>query len=379
MSVEVKKYLPENTAPEQFMRPPTEPFREQVIPLCQELETRINDRASEIVINRGRVGRTIRKILGISDLPISPGLQLGTELEIFLFSSRSTPHQDAEKKRGNPNYARKHLNAVEDMSKAVAGSPYAEGLGDVISSDVTLWRISMEIRTKPGGVDNYLMAMDRIREWFQRNGASGGVHPVIYSQHIHFSLVDRARIRNLFTSSSWGRNVEVGLIDTYSRSNPLVLLPEEVERDYGRDIGLYNGVKKKGGRSLVDPERIEARMNNSEYAFDPYLNLLVNLLGVYRALAAENRVQLVEFHKGVSVNADYGEPRYYFQIGKKHRSYEREVEGLTNDSVLQQLLPANLLSRLPFVYQDYWNISSGETSVQAAREAAQGLIIDQAA
>lgn len=354
MFSEVVKYRPENIQPDEFMRPPTEVFQPAVKDLCLGMEDRINTRLTEIV--RPQVFPSLQ-------------LRMGSELELLLFSGFSNPPEDDKKnKMTNPNYTRSHVDTVRRIVAELVEPQADGGLGEILSPDVTLSTLFMEIRTLPGDVANYMVAMDKVQKWFQDKGKQHHVLPTVFSQHIHFSATEANGKNNFLTPSNLD-GIGNAMLDTSNRAFPLVRLPENVESKYPTAMAVdYAGILHKG--SLLDhkePYRLEARIGNSEYAFDPSLNLLVDLIGLYRGLINDPQSEAT-LQTGVS------EPtRQLFIQGAAHMDWATKVENLVKDPELPKYIPSPLLGNLKTVLESYWKLSRGQMTVAQARSIAETI------
>ena len=366
------RFLPDNIAPDQFMRAPTEGFEEQFIQASYELEARINELAACSLIERALIFRK-----PLSALRRKPTLNIGSELEILLFSKKSTPHMDAEKlRRENPNYSSEHRKRLGEIGRDVTLSVKHGGLGDAITPAVDLESLMLEVRTQPGTVAEYTVAISQIQAWFRAQGNKKGINPAIFSQHFHFSLTDSIDEQNLLKDDKNYKAVHVGVTDTYHRAIPLLRLPEEFTKDQLGDgswsytIGSSgDGVIKtgEGGRNNTGPTRIECRVNSSEHADDPYLNLFVNLLGVYRGLSAKDDPDaLSEGYRMFDTGYD-GFP--YFKLGGRYDiTFTQAMARLPEDPALKTALPGDSVDKLHKILQSYPGYFSGENNSRPSKK-----------
>jgi hypothetical protein len=354
---EAIKFRPENTLPQDFMRPPTEPLRLPVAVHALLQEEAINQEAEALtgLIVPGERPRSI--------------LRIGSELEFLLFSDESVPHEDVEKDDDvNPNYSLKHMLNVRRLALRMRKSAEEGGLKDVLHDDGDVDRIFMEIRTSPSDASGYMQSMDRITQWFQENASGFHIRPVVWSQHLHLSLHDEITDRNLFSSLKLTNIVKKGIVDIYHRALPMLRLPENVEDEVVSEIGGPTGVLEKGDGWESGPIRLEGRMTNSDYAADPYVNLLFHLIGFKRGL--QNRHDHQAIDRDYPLDATESLDDAYFTIGEGHTTFQEALKHMQDDPVLRDELPEELLMGLHDTAQTYWDVSSGQLSASEAREMA---------
>ena len=382
MTREFVKYLPHNTRPEEFMRPPTEASQRLTIGVCREMETEINQRATSLlptselrpVKRRLRLRRSRHHSEPLNS-PISPGLKVGSEIELLIFSPDSVPHLDKMKpQEKNPNYTKEHMDIVADIAHSVGLPTKKGGLTEALQRDITRKRIFMEIRTQPGSVEDYIAAMQKIKDWFQKAGKDANVHPVVFSQHLHLSVTGHAGNTNLLgAETDEMRSTYKGIVDIYHRAFPFLMLPENFDGDPLHIGTVGEAIYIKGRKNKPDnPLRIEGRLNSSEYAIDPYLNLLVHLVGIYRGLSAASHPEtldedypLLHMRDGISPHE-----KPFFTIGEGHPERDETLCRMLTDPVLQEHLPPDLINGLVKVFQGYPDISRGITTAADSRKAA---------
>ena len=382
--VESHRFLPVNTAPEQFMRPPTESLDRTFIDASIELEAKINRLAAESTVPGQEVLSSRRPLCSIKYRPI---LNIGSELEIFLFSNKSTPHADdlLTSTGTNPNYFPRHMKLLREIRDAIILPAKEGGLGEIIMPKADLDSLMLEVRTPPGTVDQYVRAISQIQAWLSTKSAAKGINPAIYSQHFHFSLTDPTEEQNLLKDAKHYDAVHAGVVDIYHRAIPLLRLPEEFDEAttpmgetpyrYGRLYGIHKtGIEGERDERKFGTTRIECRVNSSEYAHDPYLNLFIHLLGVYRGLnAKDNPSSLHDDYRIPCTASSNGRP--YFEFGGPNGiAYEEAMAHITEDSVLNTALPKETVGKIHQVIQIYPDISAGKVTLTQAREAASVLL-----
>lgn len=357
---EVVKYSAENTGIEYFMRPPTESLGADLMDACTLIEQKIN-----------KVGERVAYTLASTE--IKPNLSIGSEIELLLFSQDFDPsihrYGNADDEKVNPNYSRKHLKAVREIMGGIHKTTRKGGIADVLYAEcpTLVRRIFAEVRTRPSDVLGYSTAMSSLQSYFQRRG--GMTRPVVHSQHFHCSLTSASGF-NLLCSDRVVLAIKKGIIDSYQRFLPLVMLPEEVEEENQKSVGLDSGVRLRG--SLYGhgyPRRIEGRLSSSEYMFDPYVNLLVHLIGVARGLEHTFSITDIDADRKLQFSDDYDV--YYFTTGANITNYQDEIGRMMNDPVLPQFLNRDLIQKLAEKAQLYWDISKGNISVADARHVGK--------
>jgi hypothetical protein len=366
------KFLAVNIRPTQFLRPPTESLQ---IPYS------VNARLQEDAINSAAI-ITAKHAPELSQrsLLVAPKLQVASDIEIILFSNQSTPGEDnGKKEENNPNYTRTHLQAVSEFNQLLRTSRTHGGLKEVLYDDGEYpGRISTEIRTIPTDVMGYIKSIAQIGEWFRSKAGKYGINPAIWSQHLHLSLVDPSSGVNLLEDDLIRETVGKGIVDIYHRAIPLLNLPEGTNNTDSYAISVANdiGVLTKGGyrssNGYPGPIRIEGRLNSSEFAADPILNLLMHLIGIKRGL----------MHIGDHTKIDEDYPLMnsgslqdaYFTFGQGYTTFQNALERLLTDEVLSQEIPHELLSNTHKIIQVYPQISQGELTLSAARERAYDIV-----
>lgn len=345
MSSEVVRYARENITPDEFMRPPTEAYRSEIDSLNLDLGKRIN-----------RILESEQRALN------KPSLRIGSEIELLMFSSESDPAQDLKKHdKLNPNYSGVHLTKVRKLMSDLVDHGSKYNLRDIIESRINVDRIFGEIRTKPTTVGNYITSMDRLKHWMQKKSGELGISPVVYSQHFHFSMAGFGGTNNVLRNEVLGEVVAQSMLSVYSRSLAMTNLPEDVEGDpqyyeVDRLAVLYKGKK----RSIVDPLRLEGRMNSHSYAFDPHLNLLINQIGLYNGLLLAYSLKKIFRRMPDAV--------YDFTIGRGYTSWPSELESLVNNRKIEQYIPRGLLEKIQNTLKYYWQISTNELTLRDARD-----------
>lgn len=362
---DILKFRPENTAPAQFMRPPTEAFHAALTTASFLHEGGINETAR----------KASRRLSSTRGEAFTPTLRIGSELEVLLFSADSVPHEDRERSTAqNPNYSPKHTERITQLKGDLRANSQDGGLTDVLYDEGAFEKLFMEIRTKPTDVAVYNESMSQIQEWMQVHTEKLGIHPVIWSQHFHLSLTDNETGHNLLLYPPALKAARKGMIDIYHRALPLLRLPENVEDAPVVEMGTTRrGVRIKGEDSATDPQRLEGRMNNSDYAFDPHVNLLYNLIGMKRGLEhiADTDAIDADFPLG---NHLFGEQLPYFLVGRPHTEYNTAILRAIDDQVLQDQLPQKLHEGLLAAIAPYWDISTGKTEVSTARNRAYDIV-----
>lgn len=344
--VDVIKYKPENTTAEQFMRPPTE-----------GLGPVLFDTA---LLHEEQVNKFIRdQSPGIAT---PPRFQVGTELELIFFADGFVPEahsdedkKDSEKVKLNPNYRKDHEAQVRRLVRGLTGFRGKRGIFYPYDRS-TIWNISCELRTKPGDVTFYGDATAQIRDFIATN--AGDMHPVVHSQHFHLSLAN-GRGYNVLSerNSALTDAVRKGIVDTYRRFLPLLLLPEELEREFPLPTdGVIVKRNRNNGRNL---RRVEGRLASSEYMFDPNLNILVHVLGIARGL------EHIDDPEGLFEDGKYPPNYHHLTIGGD--SYQRALKGMASDEILRQYLPGALIDGLVSRASMNVDISRGVKTVAEVR------------
>jgi hypothetical protein len=362
MSEKYSKFRPNNITPDQFMRPPTEAVRLPIAVNALLQEDQINTLAAQVA------RRSVFK-------RAAPKLQTGTELELFLFSDKSKPAVDLYKSTSsNPNYTSQHKRAFEGLTSLMFQPNSQGGLRDILyDGGDHFGSIGIEIRTKPQDVNGYFDAISQVSDWFRKNAGQFGINPVVWSQHLHLSLGDPTSGVNLLEDRAKRYIIGKGIVDMYHRAIPLLRLPENIEGEHFVMSYSGSGINTKGGFSFESgPRRIEGRVNNSDYASDPYLNLLMNLIGVKRGL------RYITDHR--KIDADYqltntDVPEHAsFPIGGGRTSVSGTLRHLERDKVLAEELPHDLLWNLHRIASSYSAISEGTLGVEEARWRAYDIV-----
>ncbi len=313
MPSEIKKFNPENIGPENLFRPPTAVVHDELKYLITQVDLALR-------------GEKKHKRL----------LQVGTELEMFFFSPDMDP-VDAEAQYGesdqNPNYDPWHRRKIEELEKfgtSLLKNPHRF----MFTSD--LGRIFLEFRTAPQSAKEYLKTIEMFGNRLRRQCERLRVWPVVHSQHIHVSLVDRRNATTIIPSDkpvkSW-----------FSKVSPLVLLPEEWgSRDYRPHWVRSNGIKPNGVNDLSHPE---FRMLSSEYANDPVLNLLLSLKTMYEGCLGKG---------GITPHV-YG------------REYQQSAIEMGNDPDLIDFFGQSTLATLARITSQYPAVSRREITIDQVR------------
>ena len=370
--MEAKKYLPLNTAPGEFMRPPTEPLDKRIIGVCLDLEKKIN-----------------KELKGFGGRIFHPRLRIGSEVELNLFSDTFDPGKHTKDiVDNNPNYTKKHTRRVKRLLTNLLLRSFLNNRLWAMDP-VTIgkeYRIFTELRTSTGDVNNYVKSMRWIRKYFQKRTPKRHINPVVHSEHIHMSFTSKFRGINVVKNPDSRFAIQMGIVDAYRRMFALVRLPEEIAAKYswGDYIKILHGydVRENGedeGKIMprMNPPRIEGRINNSEYAFDPYLNLLVQLVGVYRGLKyVSDRTKInSDYHHGNNA-ADYNRLNGSFGTNIYANHFDAAYAFL-DDPVVTDLLGKELVNDIFDTIVSYSRLSEGRQGVAEVRSDRQKKMNDK--
>lgn len=245
---EFHKYNPANMAPELLLEPPTQAVAAETRYLSLQL-------AKEICAT-------------------SEKLRLGTELEIIFFSPDADPlvaYQRPNSK--NPNYQIPHQDKMRELEKwANNRRSLAEGPHTKQS------RLCVEFRTRPADIRNYFSRVNTLRDAIQTECRQLEVLPVVHSQHIHVSILDKDGVNPVEKAPY--RSLEYATQKDFRQVLPLILLPEEIYQHWS-----LSPVNIKGQRqNRRDLSRLEFRKLSSEWACDPSLNALLSLRALKECL-----------------------------------------------------------------------------------------------
>jgi hypothetical protein len=351
--VEALKNRPENITPEHFMSSPTEAFSPWFNTLSLCLEDEINRSARDIAHDP------------------SINLQIGSELEFHLFSKDFCPHlHDKYSRTDNPNYSEEHFSQLAHLKEKMLTPRFEGGLGDILCESegetVTLLKNFMEIRTAPGSVEDFLEYMGELKSWMQKETEQRDINPVVYSQHIHFSL--RGKTNLLQDTNGEADFMKKAMLNVYQRTLPLIRLPEEIESNgpivYSRANIRTNG--RPSDPNGPNPIRIEARINNSEYAFDPSLNLLIHLIGMQQGLFYSTQELGWD-----EIGSDFPlHNPYLLKIYGSHINIEQALDRLPEDKIMQEYLPQEVLYGIKDIVKCYREVSEGRMSVAVLKKIA---------
>ena len=366
--IESRRYGQGNIKPNNFMSPPTEGLWLPIDVLVLEQEKEINVQAGKIVRERK---------LSTRQNPCEPTLRVGSELEIILFSNKVDPYTGYKiHKSRNYNYGDEHLDSMKRFRKAMAKPEDEGGLGSTITGEgVYVGSLTTEIRTPPSTTEVYLQQINRIKRWVQENAGKYDIDPTIMSQHFHMSLVDQYSGDNLLTDDQLREVVMKGLFDIYHRGLPFLRLPELIEGELVYDMNgrEKKGVREKGLDSPQNPLRLEGRMNNSDYAADPSLNLLFNLVGFRRGLEHYDKHQLIDQDNPLG---DTDIPSVAgFRFGHGITTYQQTLDEFFLDEVIAATFPKSILDVLYKTGSMYPAISQGYLSLIEAREKVNKSLI----
>jgi hypothetical protein len=360
--LEARPYNPDNTQATEFMRPATEPYQQSIKALTQQTAQRIQEKAA---------GRYV-ELFGEDTLDAStaPDVRVGSEVELLIFSEKSDPYEDKRKHDyDNPNYRSGHLRKVRGIAESIVMPAKKGGLEGIVHQEVDRKRIFMETRITPSTIGEFEEKANIFQAWMQYVGIGDRLHPVVHSQHYHISMTSADGGVNLLEDPATMAAVQAGLTDTYHRALPLVRIPEHLEHGHSRSIGLSHGVRIKD-----NPLRVEARVNASEYAFDPYLNLLVALTGVERGLDHIGKIDQIDEDKPMDRSTHYsynGNTKYslpYFYAGG---SYEKTLGSVLTDPVIDTVMPREILIGIHEVLQSSIDIAERRTTVAEVRERTE--------
>ena len=246
-----KKYNPSNTLPEYFLRPPTSFLQDEFIEAAGNATADLNEHGCKIplIVSKRRVS-----------------LLIGTELEVYFFPRNVDPTEPQSSFQESSCYKDKHLRKVEAVSYDSRLHSLIPGISDVEK----ISRLGIEFRTPPGDLGRYIDCIENIRNALSRRCNDDGLNPVVHSQHIHISVFSNSK--NLIDSS---RAKPKNLKNELDRTAITQLLPEEFYEINSRPA-RYNGSTNILNRN---PVRLEIRRLSSEYACDPFMNVLTALAG----------------------------------------------------------------------------------------------------
>ena len=354
--MEVRKYQPDNITPDEFMRPPTEPVDRKLKEIALHLEGNINALAAKVAekYNKNK-----------------PVLKVGTELELLLFSSQFDPaiHRSESNSpdRPNPNYHDSHQDQVAALGEHMQSQ---QGLAGILQKEepVDYERLFLELRTKPVDVAGYISQMEKTRDYISAQAHKRGIHPVLHSQHIHLSLCNEPSVSNILWDIPVRSAVQRGILDTYRRAYALLNLPEEVAKPHNPAVNGNTAVKLNGMGTPSDPLRYEGRLNTSEYMFDPFMNLVINLIGVYRGLQLALDPQLLK-HPITLDQRSTGPDIFYYFLTTPFRvtPYAEVLSRTVQDPMLNEFLTPDVLKNVVSRMKSYEQITSGERRVSDVR------------
>lgn len=343
--MEVIKYQRENIQPELFMHPPTELFTEQVKSLGIGMEGKINAKLAED-----------------NSATSAPRLQIATEIEFLIFDASFDPSlyktiPPAE----NPNNYLLHKHNVQRFFSKMTNSESAGGLGTALCGGTTVDKVFAEIRTVPQSVDEYFNTMEKLQTYVSETSKKDEVLPVVYSQQFHMSAQAKDGTNNVFTDGKKQIQVSNGMLDTYYRALPLVRLPENLHAENSEMMIFGGGGVLLKGRNNTgrDPKRLEGRINNNDYAFDPYVNLLINLYGFYRGLTADENQ--LEIDSGVTV---YEGGVLGFHVGEGFTDWKSSVDKLNEDPKILEALPKDMIRKMTPILHKYPEVSKGDMTLE---------------
>ncbi len=232
--------------------------------------------------------------------------------------------------------------------------------------------ISTELRTVPSNVAEYIRQMDEVKDGIQRFGSQYSINPSVISQHFHMSLYDYTKGFNAFDDVTIKNAVHNGLIDIYRRAIPLLRPPEYVNSKnvYTMGEGIDCGIKWKDGWNNY-PVRIEGRMNNFGYGFDPYMNLVLNLAGIKRGLMYASNPEEIDKDDPLERNVSTGSP--YFRFGYGYPSYQELLAKFQKDPVMRELF-GDMADIIYSIYNIYPDISNKRYTNVEARGMAEQIL-----
>lgn len=362
--VEAVKYRQENIATEHLFSAPTEAFKPWFSTLALYLEDDINTRARNITEDG------------------SVKLRMGTELEFLMFSPQFDPlrHSQSEK-NGNPNYDKSHIQLVQQVIDDMFTPRDQGGLRELLYNSgekininngsrhyyISSQNIFMEIRTKPGTVQDYKENLEELQVWMKKEAEKKDIRPVVHSQHIHFSLFGEQA--NAFQINAQATNfVRKSTVDMYHRALPVLRLPEEIE-DGSEKHKNYSATDNFPHRTVITfngfgADRFEGRINNSEYAFDPYLNLVVHLLGIHRGLVYSKKpLGYTTLDRDYPLDSTTMQQDSTPWFSREKRDFNTALSHLTEDKVLNEYFPSEVIHAIRDVVASYRDVSEGRLSV----------------
>ncbi len=233
-------------------------------------------------------------------------------------------------------------------------------------------QISAEFRLNPFILDEYINEIEFFIEYIVEKCNEYHIIPIVIANHQHISITDINGLSNVMNNINDLNAIMVGILDAYHRLFPLTRLPTE------KGVAQYNfGLKQNGYPDSAmtpsgypcmfnpNPIRIETRLNNSEYMFDPWTTLFVILLGVYRGLLLSNNPELID--------KDYPLDVGYLPLGKEFmyncspdNNYIFAIQHLVNDEIVGQFLSQGVVAMLRLIAGLYNDISKGKIGKEDA-------------
>lgn len=290
-----RPYHPDNIQPEYFLRAPTH------ITTYGDVEY-LNKEIASMLEGGKDFDSRVSKLRE---------LRIGSEFEIIFFDPSIDPEK-AKFQGDNPNYGVSHQKKMfrinDDAEAFVQKSKAMESLESI-------GRLSIEYRTAPSSVKEYLRAIDIFRDHISWISKRYMVLPSVISQHLHVSLFSSGE--NLIYNAR-GKNFHFGSAIQVAMQNlaPLLQAPEEFK--YDALVGTFR---------FKTPPRYEFRLLSTEYACDPWLNSLISLYALHNGLVASEKDSFTSSSQAVW-------------------NYRSAIDVMKNHTELKQFFGASLISKL---------------------------------
>lgn len=308
------KYNLANYSPELLFRPPTNNVRTDLLALTTDLSRELG----------GAFG-------------LQRNLKIGTELEIFFFDPGIDPeyaYKNYGRSDQNSNYRDPHKSKMIELETA------ARMLSNFFPKEFLecsgIGKLSIEYRSTPQDCSHHLDTIEKLGELIRKQAKILDVRPVVHSQHLHISWLNR-----MFPiSSPW--KVEDARFSDYKlvfyRALPLVLLPGELnailpQRRWAERVGEVS-LKEK----IVYPE---FRALSSEFAHDHVLNLALSIMAVHTSVLKSRKMR----------------PVY------PPSDFDTAVEKFKTDEEMISFLGQSVVNNLYNVVRQYPKVSSGEMTI----------------
>lgn len=201
-------------------------------------------------------------------------LRFGAEFEVLFFSRAMDPGRANNRAEPhNPNYRDEHLNKVGNILRQ--GENFVDANYKLFYAPnpiEAVGRLMIEYRTAPLPLEGYRESVKQLRTHVIEQAKQYGVWAVVFSQHLHVSMVSTRS--NVLKNAAWADGSYISRMNQiFLGALPLVQLPED-----------YDQFASVGMESYENIWHTEFRNLSSEYACDPELNTLLSLFAMYSAL-----------------------------------------------------------------------------------------------